>query len=521
MTKFILILFMIFFPHYLIHGNENKCKSDIEPSGTLPILYINVYDEKGGYNNEIIDPNLSHKNYFSGSYWLDLNGCDWIKGAESIGAEKEMLPLEIKARGNWTRRAYSKKPFKIKLGKKKTLLGLSESKHFVLLAHADDTKGYLRNYTGFNLGQRIGLPWTPSQIPVEVIINGDYRGLYFLTESIRVEEDRLNISELKDGESNNSLISGGYIIELDNYIEDEDRQIRMVAQGEHHSNSKRLWLTFDTPETYSDLQRRFINDQFSEMNKFVGNNSNDLWSYLDLDDAVRYYLVCELVSHLEAYNGSTYLFRERVEGEKWHFSPLWDLGHAFAGPTDGYIYDHSYYGMTWIGSFTLNEKFNEKLQETWKWFMSNEFFGIYEDIKSFSTIITEAAKQDYLRWKDVPPPTNNSEGGKMVADNSNMQKQSSEVLEHLQNKVEWLTSILGDYKDQIYDEPERDSTPPCKLPEYALSDLCKPVVYTNEELENGCIYYNLKGERVNYCKEGYIYIRVTPKGANIILFNNR
>ena len=140
-------------------------------TGTLPVLYINVYTDanKTVFNNEVIDYNLDHKNYFSNAdYWLEMNGVDWMDGAEDIGSREAPLPLEIKARGNWTRQGFVKKPFKLKLGDKQSMLGLSKSKHFAILAHADDDKGYLRNYIGFNLGKRIGLPWTPSQQPVEV-----------------------------------------------------------------------------------------------------------------------------------------------------------------------------------------------------------------------------------------------------------------------------------------------------------------------------------------------------------------
>lgn len=229
-------------------------------SGTLPVLHINVIDEDGNYDNDIIAYDLSHKEYFSGNYWLDLNGCNYLGNAKSIGSESEPLPLEIKARGNWTMRGFSKKPFKLKLGKKQELLGLSNSKHFALLANADDNFGFLRNYTAFNLGKRIGLPWTPSSQPVEVIINGDYRGLYFLTESIRVENGRLNLCELEDEETDTSLISGGYVVELDNYNKDENSQIRIPEKGIHHSKTNVLRVTFDTPEVYSDIQYRFIYD---------------------------------------------------------------------------------------------------------------------------------------------------------------------------------------------------------------------------------------------------------------------
>lgn len=443
-------------------------------SGTLPVLYINVYTDetKSALNNEIIDRNLSHKNYFSfADYYLDLNGCEWLaaEGAASVGSKDEPLPLEIKARGNYTRTAFAKKPFKIKLGAKQNLLGLSKSKHFALLAHADDTYGYLRNFTGFNLGRRIGLPWTPWQQPVELVINGDYRGLYFLTESIRVEKDRVNITELEDLTDTPSLISGGYLVELDNY--DEDNQTVMEEKSCIDGYTDMLRVTWDTPEDYSELQKRFIRDQFSAMNDGVGaaDRSDELWAYMDLDDAARYYLVEELISHVEAYHGSTYLFRDRGEGQKWHFSPLWDCGNGFNGPTDGFFYDNDPYGNTWIPSMRENATFNKKVRETWAWFMNNGFKGIYDDMSAYAGHIAAAAKADRKRWENAPLPDINNR--QEVVDNSDMNSRLNAAVWHLTSKAEWLKGQFGDYtQTPSATEPARDKTPAAPLPPYASED---------------------------------------------------
>lgn len=253
------------------------------------------------------------------------------------------------------------------------------------------------------MGQRIGLPWTPAQQPVEVVINGDYRGLYFLTESIRIESDRIDITELDDNVEDGTLVSGGYLVELDNY--DEDNQIRMTEQSYIGGYTDVLRITFDTPEEYSDLQRRFITDQFTAMNNAVGSCSDNLWAYMDMDDAVRYYIVNEMVSHVEAYHGSTYLFRDFGEGQKWHFSPLWDMGNAFNGATDNYIYRNSPFGNTWIASIRENYKFFDRMRDTWMWFMTNRYDGLIEDIDAYVGLIAEAAKTDRARWRNAPYPT--------------------------------------------------------------------------------------------------------------------
>lgn len=476
-------------------------------SGTLPVLYINVYDENGNIDNEIIDYNLGHKNYFDGTYWLDMNGCEWLadEGAVSIGSKDDQLPLQIKARGNYTRTGFSKKPFKIKLDKKQSLLGLSKSKHFALMAHADDNYEFLRNFVGFNLGQRIGLPWTPRQQPVEVVINGDYRGLYMLTESIRIDSDRIDIVEGQDNDSRPEYVSGGYVVELDNYDEDYDSQIVLNEKScVPGHNIDALRITFDTPEQYSELQRRFVTDQFTAMNDAVGACDDVLWQYMDMDDAARYYIVKELVSDTEAYHGSTYLFRDLGEGQKWHFSPLWDFGNAFNGSTTQYFYDNDPFGNTWIPSMRRNEKFNDKISETFLWFMSQCFDGIYDDIELFGSRIAKAVTLDLERWRtaDIPQrsvsPRSAGNSGRLVR-------------EHIDAKARWLASTLGDYTTGTFPEPERDTTEAAPLPEYAQSGIENITVDAVTPESNRL--YNLLGQPVNEPVRGSIYI--TSKGLII------
>lgn len=486
-------------------------------SGTLPVLYVNVYlydDENKTFyldangnkilDNEIIDRNLSHKNYFNGEYWLDVNGCQWLidEGAESVGSEADPLPLQIKARGNYTRKAFSKKPFKLKLDKKKNLLNINingkTSKHWAILAHADDNKGYLRNFTGFALGERIGLPWTPRQQPVEVVINGDYRGLYFLTESIRVGDGRVPVEELDDNVSDPALVSGGYIVELDNY--DEENQIRMPEKGNGPGYKDMLRVTFDTPEVYSELQRRFITDQFTAINDCIGDNSDKLWEYVDLDDFARYYIVEEIISHTESFHGSTYLFRDRGEGQKWHFSPLWDCGNAFNGSTTDFFYNGSPFGNTWIPSVRLNDTFNAKVKETWQWFMGKQggFAGLEDDINAYCTHIAEAAKADAARWQGQPVPAD----GQSVSDNSDMERRRQTVLKHLDDKINWLAK-QKDFGAINTDtpEPERDTTVAAPLPEYADVEFVP-----SDEEDVPAVYYDLMGRRVANPSSGNFYI---------------
>ena len=58
------------FPTYAGNTENTRMHTTVpqQISGTLPVLYINVYKADGSWDNDVIDRNLSHKNYFSGQY---------------------------------------------------------------------------------------------------------------------------------------------------------------------------------------------------------------------------------------------------------------------------------------------------------------------------------------------------------------------------------------------------------------------------------------------------------------------
>ena len=209
----------------------------VSPSGTLPVLYIQTE------NNQKIE---SKEVYVNATYYLDNKG---LSGYESIGSAAEPLTMEIKGRGNYSWTGFDKKPYRIKLADKQQLLGMNKSKHFTLLAHADDSndrKGFMRNAVGFELSKLIGMTYTPDAKPLELVLNGDYIGLYFLTEHIRVDKDRVNIVEQEDEEIDSEKITGGWLVEIDNY--DTDPHVTIKEGGE-----ATMWITYKTPEVLSYL----------------------------------------------------------------------------------------------------------------------------------------------------------------------------------------------------------------------------------------------------------------------------
>lgn len=387
---------------------------DLDYSGTLPVMFINT--ENGA---EIV----SKDDYINATYYLDNMGID---GVESFGSVDEQLPLEIRGRGNWTWTGFNKKPYRLKLGSKAKLLGMNKNKHFALMAGADDNLGFLRNIVGYELSRSIGMPWTPSAEPVEVVLNGEYIGLYFLTETIRVDEDRVNIVEQADNATDAEEITGGWLMEIDNY--DTDPHVT-IQEG----NGKTIWFTYKTPEELSVAQETYLINQCNAMDDaiYAADKSSTAWEELiDIDRLARFYIVQEIMDNTESFHGSCYLNKEIGDDTKWMFGPVWDFGCTFFSGYQKFIYIESPYGQTWIGEIAKFPRFQEKVKEVWKWWKGNQYESLDDFIDEFASEIEVAAKYNYSRWPEYG--------------NYSMTDKKNEFNSKLTARIDWLVEQWGE-----------------------------------------------------------------------------
>ena len=353
-------------------------------SGTLPVLYIQTENKA---------PITSKDYYLNATYYLDAIG---LEGYESIGSASAPLTMEIKGRGNYSWTGFDKKPYRIKLADKQPLLGMKKSKHFALLAHADDSndrKGFMRNAVGFELSRMIGMTYTPDARPLEVVLNGDYIGLYFLTEHIRVDKDRVNIVEQEDEETDNEKITGGWLVEIDNY--DDDPHITIKEGGK-----TTMWITYKTPEVLSPQQEQYLTEQIKLIDNLVygDKNSDELWNYLDMDALAKFYIVQELTDNYESFHGSCYLHKELGENEKWYFGPVWDFGSSFNRDKSQYMYQGNVWHNHWIPEICKFPAFMNRVKEIWNEFYNGDYNNIYNFIDTHENLIAQAAVKDKERW---------------------------------------------------------------------------------------------------------------------------
>ena len=403
-----------------------------QPSGTLPVLYITTEDKT---------PVTSKDDYLNATYYLDAKG---IAGYTNIGSASAPLNMEIKGRGNYSWTGFNKKPYRIKLADKQPLLGMIKSKHFTLLAHADDAKdkkGYMRNAAGFELSKMIGMAWTPEAKPLEVVMNGDYIGLYFLTEHIRVDKDRVNIVEQEDEETDAQKITGGWLVEIDNY--DEDPHITLKED-----EKTTMWVTYKTPEVLSSQQEDYLTQQMQLLDNLIygDKNSNELWQYLDMDALARFYIVQEIMDNYESFHGSCYLYKDMGDDQKWKFGPVWDFGSSFNRDKSQYIYQGDVWHNHWIPEICKFPAFMAHVKAVWKEFYPTQFNNIYTFTAEQLTLLKTAADVDAQRWPDYNG-------------NADLTKRINQVNERLRKNAEWLNEQWAqDNGDNPTDDPTDEPT---------------------------------------------------------------
>ncbi|MGA8851571.1 MAG: CotH kinase family protein [Aeromicrobium sp.] len=277
------------------------------------------------------------------------------RAAWSIGGElSETFDLEtLSVRGNTTSKQ-SKKPFKLKFDKSQKPFGLKKDKTWVLLANFND-RSFVRSFAGLDLGARLeGLDWTSKGVFTEVVVNGSYRGSYQLVQSIKIDNDRVDINE-----------DTGQIIEFDPWWR-EDGVPGMEGKGIY----ARLDYSWKDPDEYKyeddgslrpdGLSKKKIADMKDKIRNFedvlYGPNvitgsakkrnwgsyspsspAKDWLTYLDLDSAVDYYLLKEFTKDTDSdMYRSNYFYTNNADpgsADKFFMGPVWDFDRS-AGARD-------------------------------------------------------------------------------------------------------------------------------------------------------------------------------------------
>lgn len=381
--------------------------STISISGTLPVLYIETEGRSSIVSKEV---------YLNATYSLDPMGAEDI---EALGTKAAPLPMQIRGRGHSSWKG-SKKPYKIKLEKKTSIMGMPKNKHWALLKPTENT------VAGLQLGKLMGMEWTPSFRPVEVVLNGDYIGLYFLTETIRIDENRVNIYKQQDKETTPDLIKGGWLVEVDNY---HDKNQITIPENSRWN----LTLRYHSPEDLSDAQLEWLTNEFKTINAAIYSSdktSTEWEEYIDVESMARFFILQEVMDNPDGFHGSFYIHKDLDDNTKWIAGPVWDLVCYNRKKTDYTFRMKIHYGITphWIGEIIQYDSFCQSVRSVWEDVYPYKLSEIYTYIDATVLPLAEAWKKDCERWNEDPTQT--------------AQLRADRIKNALRRNIEWFNNHL-------------------------------------------------------------------------------
>lgn len=404
----------LFIAAILLASCSDDNAPDVQPpqtgatiSGTLPVLYIETVNHT---------PITSKTEYLDAGYWLEPPA---NSGYEALGSKTDPLPMQIRGRGHSSWRS-EKKPYKLKFAKKTAVMGMPRNKHFALLKPSEGT------VAGLKLGKLMNMAWTPDFRPVEVVLNGDFIGLYFLTETIRIDENRVNIYEQKDRETDPDIIPYGWLVEVDNYLDECQITIPECSQWN-------LTLRYHSPENLSSGQLQWLTNEFKAINAAVYSSdkqSTEWQRYLDIESMARFFILQEVMDNPDGFHGSFYLHKDIGEDARWVAGPIWDLVCYNRDKTDYTFRMKVHYGFTphWIGQIIQYGDFCNAVRDVWNEVHPSRLSEIYDEIDDIMLPLSAAWHNDCLRWNEDPSQT--------------AQLRATRIKSALRKNIEWFDRNL-------------------------------------------------------------------------------
>lgn len=326
------------------------------------------------------------------------NKVDWVKDTEiymtNAGEHTALYTkASIRGRGNTTW-GYPKKPYAIKLDSKESVLGMPKHKRWVLLANYLD-KSHLRNSICFEIARRSdGLDWTPRGQHVDVVLNGVFQGTYYLCEQIKIDEKRVNITEMEPTDVDPEAITGGYLLELDVNF-DEPFKFRSPYKTEAIPPFPLPYMLKE-PEELNDAQFTWIQNHIYEVEKALfspESTAEDYLQYIDLDSFIDYWFVYEITGTSEpTHPKSVYMWKER--GQKIHAGPVWDFDFRSFHSGSAQFYNRT---AVWNSRILNDPATDYAIRERW---VKNrdKYLSILEEIDRQYALIKESVEYNDQIW---------------------------------------------------------------------------------------------------------------------------
>ena len=297
------------------------------------------------------------------------------------------------------------------------LLGMPPESDWVLYAPYMD-KTMMRNYLAYTLTREMGR-WASRVRYVELILNNEYQGIYLLTEKIKRDSSRVNISKLLPTDNTGIELTGGYIFSLDK--EPNGWLSSYPTPGATNQARRQFSYVYPKSADITTQQKNYIKQTVDDFEStLAGPNFQDpsfgVRKHADLTSFIDFLIMNELSRNIDGYRLSSYFHKNKNVGDgRIKAGPAWDfdLGFKNADYCDGSLISGWAYKFNsvcpgdgsglipfWWDRLMLDTSFVSSLRCRWldlrKTTLSDQ--RINNLIDSADLLTTEARTRHFAKW---------------------------------------------------------------------------------------------------------------------------
>ncbi len=324
------------------------------------------------------------------------------------------------------------------------LLGMPADNDWVLLAPYNDIS-MMRDPFAFDLWNEMG-HWAPRNRYCEVVIDGNYVGVYILCEKIKRGENRLDIAKLKPTDNSGIDLTGGYIVRIDPvegnepYFTSDVPGITSMGGGFGGGfpggmggfgggfgggfNTVTWTYYYPKSDKITEEQQKYISDYIKTVEKVIQSDNfadpdEGYAKYISVQSFVDYFIHTELSLNADGLKRSAYFYKKKQNpdgtGGKLHAGTVWDYNLAYgncnfcnANKIDAWVYEGGETNPTpamWK-RLTEDPAFMDKVKARWKELRKGvlSIENINRYIDNHASQLSEAQERQYSKYSDLLVP---------------------------------------------------------------------------------------------------------------------
>lgn len=396
-------------------GSFDLCVSDLGKisvdSSELPLVLINTQGQQIVQDNKIdclMDikfnglGNITHlndaPNIYSGNIGIE------IRGASSASYPQPPYGIETRTATGANNNV--------------SILGMPAENDWVLLSNYND-RSLIRNSLAYSLFGEMGNYSVRTRL-CEVLIDSTYKGIYVMSEKIKRDNNRVNISTLNPVDITGDELTGGYILQQNLWDASNSFQSN-YSPIDHPTFDVHFLYEYPSPSAIVPAQKAYIAAYVDSLETALyssnfGDANTGYRKYLDVKSFIDYFLINELSRNADGFKKSIFYHKNKnANGGKLKAGPVWDfdwawknLGHCsiynnFSGAgwahlvNDCPIDNHS---TGWYVRMLQDSSFRNELRCTYDYYRQNvlDTTHIFAYIDSMRQVVQNAQVRHFQRW---------------------------------------------------------------------------------------------------------------------------